>query len=716
MDEKELRAKFKKQMIENLGNQHSASREYTQFVNEYKEVPLSFYEKACRFCEKYVGVTPDFATAKTISESANFARIQVTPKGVFSFAIFAPLVFVLVFGMLSFLLIQDFFIFILIIIGGLGAIAPLMNLPTYISDNFRLKASNQMVLSVFYLVTYMRHTSNLERAVEFAANHLSDPLSFEFRSILWDVETGKYNSINDSIEHFLEKWREHNPEFVDAVHLIESSLLESSDSRRLELLDKSLDVILDQTYEKMLHFAHNLQSPITTLHMLGVILPILGLVILPLMLTFLEEVKWFHIAIFYNVFLPIIVYLFGLKILSRRPTGYGETSVNQSNKEIEKATNATVKFGSFDTKLSPSTLAFIVATVLLIIGISPFLMRAFGVADFGFGGFSRSSVCESKICFLEYRTDDSGKEIGPYGLGAAILSLAITLGFGLSLGLYYKYKSGELIKIFEKSKKLEDEFSSSLFQLGNKLGDNIPAEIAILKVAEILPNTHAGNFFHIAATNIQKLGMGIEDAIFNVKIGALVYYPSNLIESSMKVLIQAVKKGPLIASNALINISRYIKEMHKVEQRLEDLMAEVISSMKSQINFLTPIISAIVVGITTMISAIIGTLTSSFSKLQSDIPDSGAGIGGGMGNLVEFFQNGMPPYYFQLIVGIYVVQITWILTIMINTIQKGSDKVNEEYLLGKNLLKCTIMYVLVTAVVMIVFNIVTVNVLPVTGD
>ena len=68
---------------------------------------------------------------------------------------------------------------------------------------------------------------------------------------------------------------------------IESSLYEPGEDRRVELLDKSLETILNGTYDKMLHFAHELQSPVTILYMLGVILPILGLVIFPLIGSFL---------------------------------------------------------------------------------------------------------------------------------------------------------------------------------------------------------------------------------------------------------------------------------------------------------------------------------------------------------------------------------------------------------------------------------------------
>jgi len=79
--------------------------------------------------------------------------------------------------------------------------------------------------------------------------------------------------------------------------------------------------------------------------------------------------------------------------------------------------------------------------------------------------------------------------------------------------------------------------------------------------------------------------MGLHDALFNPRSGALSKFRSNLIESSMKVLIESIRKGPQIAAQALQNVARYVKEIHQVDQRLKDLMADIISDMKSQINF-----------------------------------------------------------------------------------------------------------------------------------
>ena len=73
---------------------------------------------------------------------------------------------------------------------------------------------------------------------------------------------------------------ESNLSFIESMHLIESSLFESNEERRLAVLEKALEVMLEGTYENMLHYTHDVKSPITMLHMLGVILPILGLIIL----------------------------------------------------------------------------------------------------------------------------------------------------------------------------------------------------------------------------------------------------------------------------------------------------------------------------------------------------------------------------------------------------------------------------------------------------
>jgi hypothetical protein len=480
-------------------------------------------------------------------------------------------------------------------------------------------------------------------------------------------------------------------------------LYEASESRRLDLLDKSLDVILSETYEKMLHYAHNLKSPITMLHMLGIILPILGLVILPLIVNFLGNIKWYHIAALYNIALPVGVYFLGKSILSKRPTGYGDTDISEDNPKLKKYKNVLVNIAGLQIAINPLVISIVIGIFFFILGISPVLMHALNIGDFGLLGVDDESPCGAKYCFLEYRqtelADGTILETGPYGLGAAVMSIFMILSISLSVGLYYKLRSGNIIKIRESTKKLEDEFASALFQLGNRLGDGLPAELAFGKVAQVMQDSVSGTFFEVVSSNIRRLGMSVQDAIFNPKSGAIVYFPSRMIESSMKVLIQSIKKGPKVAAQALTNVARYIKEIHKVNERLKDLMADIISSMKSQIAFLTPAIAGIVVGITSMVTTILGRL----SRQLGDLALGGEATPGQM-NLLGMFGEGIPTYYFQIIVGIYVVQIAYILTVISNGVENGADNLAEKYSLGKNLIKPIILYSIIAIIVMLLFN------------
>jgi len=168
----------------------------------------------------------------------------------------------------------------------------------------------------------------------------------------------------------------------------------------------------------------------------------------------------------------------------------------------------------------------------------------------------------------------------------------------------------------------------------------------------------------------------------------------------MKVLIEAIKKGPKIAAQAILNIARYIKEIHKVNERLKDLMADIISDMKSQIAFLTPAISGIVIGITSMITFILGRLSGQINKLGTEQAATNVGA------LANLFGDSIPTYYFQAVVGIYVVQIIYILTVLSNGIENGEDKLQERYLLGVNLIKSTILYCIIAGTVMLIFNLI----------
>ena len=727
---KNLMSKYREKLDGELGTpkeetsqQSIASTEYQQFKAEYTPRHLNLYERLCAISEKVLRVTPDKRKIPDYLEAIETSHIDITPGGAVSFSILFPLLFTLVGCAFSYLVLDSTFFIVFTVLVAAAVILPLQRLPLIIANNLRLKASNQMVLCIFYVVTYMRHTSNLERAVEFASDHLAAPLSLDLKKVLWNVETGKYESLKESLDHYLDTWRKYNLEFIEAFHLIESSLYEGSEERRLELLDKGLNTILEETYEKMLHYAQNLKSPITMLHMLGIILPILGLVILPLVVSFMCSVQWYHLAALYNIALPIGIYLLGKNILAKRPTGYGDTDIAEENPELRKYRNVLFRVGKFELQIQPVFFSLLVGGFLILVGISPLLLHAVRpgwdvVFDSeGLRTISSTTDADATYFFLEYRKSKGcppgegnlNTYIGPYGLGAAVLSIVLVLGVAWGVGFYYKLRSQNVLKIRERAKALEAEFASALFQLGNRIGDGIPAEIAFSKVAEVMEGTTSGQFFNLVASNISTLGMSVEDAIFDPEHGALVSYPSSVIESSMKVLVESVKKGPQIAAAAVLNVARYIKEIHRVDERLKDLLADIISSMVSQIKFLTPAISGIVIGLTSMITTILGKLGGQLQ--QATVTTTPGAPATTAQDITTLFGDGVPTFWFQIVVGLYVVQILYILTVLVNGISNGADKLNERYTLGQNLIKSTLTYVITALAVMLLFNIIAGNIL-----
>jgi hypothetical protein len=120
------------------------------------------------------------------------------------------------------------------------------------------------------------------------------------------------------------------------------------------------------------------------------------------------------------------------------------------------------------------------------------------------------------------------------------------------------------------------------------------------------------------------------------------------------------------------------------------------------------VIAAIVIGITSMVTTILGKLGGQLQKLQTETAAAQAGMAVG---LTQLFGDGMPTFYFQIIVGFYVVQITYILTIIVNGIENGADKLAEDFQIGQNMTRSTVMYCVISTAVMLLFNLIAGNII-----
>jgi hypothetical protein len=654
---------------------------------------FSRYERWCKSLGSMFSVRVKDKDRLRIERNIEIAHLNVTASEVVVFA--TMLMFLILFGGGLFFtgiwLLTGVFSFMFLFLMFILAVFLFFyssKTPDRLAMKWRLKASSQMVPAILYIVIYMKHTSNFEKAVAFAAEHLQPPLSLDFRKIFWDVEVGKFSTIKDSVDNYLLDWKDYSLEFVEAFHLIESSLYEADETRRVGILEKSLQVILDGVYDKMLKYTHEVKAPLTNVYMLGIVLPTLALAILPLASTMMGgAIKWYHILLIFNILIPfLVVYMTG-SIMMKRPGGYGETSLLEKNPLYPRYESNAAYFG-----------AILLALPLFLIGLVPFLWRYtnlpmwLGMArDYSWTELGLGFLGDSGVFGI--MTDASGVVSGPFGALSLLMSLFIPLSVAVMFIVVFKSKTEEILDTRTKYKEVEKEFTSSMFQLGNRIGDGLPAEIAFAKTAASTKGTSTEGFFRIVNENIQQLGMSLERALFDPKRGAVVFYPSQLIATSMRILVESVKKGLQVAARSLMSISDYVKNIKKVNMRLNDLLAGIVSDMKSNMTFLAPLLSGIIVGLAGMITTILGSLSAMFEGGGSN---ELVGAGGIQGILSIFDVTQMiPTYWLQIVIGIYLIEIVFILTSTLVTVKAGRDPLMVTAQTGKNLKTTMLLYSIV---------------------
>ena len=665
------------------------SQEYIRFKGEmFSE--LTHYERWCNSLGNILKLRVAEKDQEKIKRNLDIAHIDVEPWKPMALSV---MVFLSVFllGLIisvSVALIKGnlgdfpFLFFFLMVILALFLFYFVNGYPSRLANKWRLKASSQMVPAILYIVIYMRHTPNLEKAIAFASEHMQPPLAFDFKKVFYNVSIGKFSTIKESLDNYLETWKDYSTEFIESFHLIESSLFEPSNERRITTLEKALQVVLDGVYDKMLKFTHTVKSPLTNVYMLGVVLPTLGLALLPLASAMIGDIlKWHHVFILFNLIIPFFVFYLTDKIMMLRPGGYGETSLLERNPLYYKYKDKSSYFTTFLICLP----FFIIGFLPLIFQYTP-LPEAFGLQkDYAFSQLGLEIIGEEKIFDF---VDTGNGSAGPFGVGALFLSMFVPLGLALFFSISFKARTKDLIVERENTRQLEKEFNNSLFQLGNRMGNGMPAELVFGRVAESSRGLKTEDFFRRVNYNIQRMGMSVEKAIFNPTRGAISYYPSDLIATSMRVLIESAKKGLNIAAISLMSISEYVKNIHKITSRLQDMLAEIVSDMKSNMVFLAPLLSGIVVGLASMITSILNKLN------MPALGEAGAGGIGNLGTILQIFDltKMIPPYYLQISIGIYLVQIIFILTSTLVTIDSGEDKLEKTNKTGINLRRGILLY------------------------
>ncbi len=627
------------------------SREYEKFLREEQLAKkLTFYERLCQLSEKILPIQPFKSLQERYIESIKFSHLKITPKGAFSLSVLVSLsIFILPVVILAMLGVLTFSSVILSLFLAAIAFYFLVSYPNHYSTVFRINASSEMVLATIYMSISMHISPNLENAIKFASRNLKGALSVDLRELLWGVYTRKYDKIEDALDYFIEKWKKDSKEFSTSLYLIKNSGAESQEKRE-RFLDEAVSVMLDGTKDRMKLYSRQLKEPVTILNALGILLPVIGLVFFPIVSLFLQElIKPIFLALGYDFFLPLIVYLFMNSYLEKRPYSFHQPDLSKH------PDYATVKFYE-----KPYTIPLLVSLPLIGIGLFNIIGNK--------GLFSFSLIAFSSL---------------------------VTLGLFLGVITYSHLSVRRKLKIRKEVSEIENEFAEALFQLGSMILRGIPMETALRKIKEEIKNMKISQFFERILYNIETFGMTFENSIFDKKYGAINYYPSSIVESAMHVVVETSKKGMQSASKSMVIISKYLKDMHEVEEDLKNMMEEVTSTMNIQAILLAPLSAGVVVTIAAIMTRLLISLGEALESVYSSIGSAlgpVGGVGTGVISSIVNLNAIIPVQGFQLIVGIYLVEIVTLIAITLSTITNGDEGLMKRITVARILTYSSIVY------------------------
>lgn len=564
-----------------------------------------------------------------------------------------------------------------------------------------------------YMIMSMKLVPNLEKAVEFSAEHGKGRIAQEFRKIMWNTQLGVYTTVAEGLDDLAYKWGKYSSEFKQALMNIRASVLENTEAKRYQLLDKTMDEVLESVQNKMEQYARDLSAPSTTLFYVGVLLPLILIIILPVGSAFSGSplAQTWVLFLVYDIGLPVLVIWFGNNLLQSRPPTYTPPEIPDGFPGLPP--KGTAKVGG-----NVVNIWVVIGGILLVGGLVTGYVHFFGLgvgdpndanslyllkpdktlqnvldADkkpldwFEVGGTRESQLLAqgvqpeqaSEIVITEKARffAQAENDVTAYNL---IFGILITVS--IAIAAFVQLSLQEKRKLQQKFMLMESEFKDSLYVLASRLGENKPIEDALRHTQTFLPNnTVSQEVFGKTVDNIHVLGMPLESAVFDPAYGSLKNNPSEMINSSMKIAIDSVRLGVGVAARTLISLSRQLGNSERVAKMLTVLIQEITGTMKTVSVYIAPIVLGITTSLQRVVIVTLVSVSASGQSAQPADPNLGAGIPGvgdfGSTDISSFIKPDVvatiaTPGEFLLIVAIYVIELVIIMNYFVTLIEENN--------------------------------------------
>src|SRR3989338_918367 len=365
----DINSRFKKKLNTLLGSKvySDTNSTYQQFEStEYKKfTPGTFIEKYCDIAGSALPfIKPSKKKEEEYWEQIIIGAMRTTPQAIYA-AIFFTVGLGLFAGIPFLILGANNFCFFVWCTSFFVAYI-IMTYPEYQAQITKIKVQQEALLALLYMTIYLKVNPVLENAIYFASQHLNGPFGRDLKQLMWLMESGKASTVAEATEFFMPLWTKRNPDFVKSFLILRSILNQSDEENQSRILNKALDTLLNETYEKMKHYSHDLQGPVMILQTFGMMLPLIGLIAFPMISVFMaDQINITYLFFTYIVILPALLFFFTSRLISKRPGAFSHPDIT-NNPFVPPLGYYKFKIGKLNKLVPLMPIAIILALLIML--------------------------------------------------------------------------------------------------------------------------------------------------------------------------------------------------------------------------------------------------------------------------------------------------------------------------------------------------------------
>jgi len=395
-------------------------------------------------------------------------------------------------------------------------------------------------------------------------------------------------------------------------------------------------------------FANSLHQPAMVIYSIGIMIPLALVAMLPAAGLVGMKITIFQVFLLYDLILPSFIFVYTRKILLRRPATFNPPNIPIDHPDLIKINKKRRFFSSV-------ALGFFTALPGIFFVMLP-LFYSKGSSNF----------------FLNFI-------ISPNGLNSYLpVTLFIIWGITVASSSYCLsvYRPYKLIR--EDIKQIETEFSDALYILGKRISEEKSPEESFLYAADTMQGSKISEVFRKTGYNLTAMHSNLKDAMFNSEYGSLKYVYSDRVKAIMRLFVEGIQKSQKAVSVSIIRIADHLKELQSVEKKIKDMLFTLTSTLRSTVAIFAPLIGGVTLAITKLISNILGGLSGKITT--NEFSNSVSGFSSVSDS---FTLENIRSEYFVLVIGIYILELIFLLVRFTNGIDDGDDKAMYMYSLGK---------------------------------